>query len=664
MMLTDMVGYSSLTQRDEKLALELAREQDHIVRATAATFGGRTVKSLGDGVLVEFASALDAVKCALEIQNAIDERNSAAEGEHVALRIGVHLGDVVHRDEDVFGDAVNIVARIEPHADHGGVCVSQQVYDQVHNKLEASFRSIGSPKLKNIETAIELYKVAPASAPSPTGARASPPQLDESLRRIVVLPFANISSDSADEYFADGMTEELIEKLAHVSGLRVIARTTAMHYKNSQETALEIGRTLRVGMVLECSVRKANKRVRITAQLIETGSEEHLWAARYDRDLDDVFAIQDDIAGQIAEAISAHVEGLGGAVSLSAVPAQQDTTDLEAYTDFLQGRKLLRDKVSEGTIRQALTFFEKAVGRDPDFARARVGAAECYLWLGAEGSWPLADSTRRAKEELATALAENDALAEAHSALSGMMLGEDDLATAEREARRALDLNPSFSDPYRWLAQLEAGAGNINEAVRLLEDAYGLDPLDVNVIAFLGRAYFYAGREGDALEHWEKTAPLVAFRTHAYWTEYYLSHQDYTKAEESFHEMERLRPDSVWVLTYRGFLAARQGDRETAGRCIEALDELERHGVLTCFFAGFVHFALGEMDAFFECLERALALHSLPLLELRWSPLYEKARSDPRYHDLMRRQLSLRPASEELTPGPAASQASSSPLHQ
>ena len=635
-MLTDMVGYSRLTQRDEKLALDLAHEQDQIVRAVVARFGGRVVKSLGDGVLAEFGSALNAVKCALRVQDAVEERNSSAEGERIWLRIGVHLGDVEHRDGDVFGDAVNIVARIEPQSDHGGVCVSRQVYDQVHNKLEVRFESIGTPKLKNIETMIELYKIA-RSGSSPHQSRASSPPSEDSLR-IVVLPFANISPDPNDGYFADGMTEELIEKLAHVQNLRVIARTTAMHYKDSKETALEIGRALRVGMALECSVRKAGNRIRVTAQLIETGSEEHLWASRYDRELDDVFAIQDDIASQIAAAVSAHVAGLGVAVALPASRTEQGTADMTAYTEFLQGRKLLRDKVSEATIRQALALFEKAVARDPGFARARVGAADCYLWLGGEGCLPYADSTTKAREQLASALANDDQLAEAHSVLSGILLGEDQTAGAAREARRALELNPSLSDPYRWLAQIEAGEGNVGEAVKLLEEAYRLDPLDVNVLAFLGRAYFYAGREAQALSHWARTESLVGFRAHQHRTEYYLSHQDYAKAEETLRDMERVRPDSVWVLTYRGILAAGQGDRQTAQRCIQTLSELERHGVLTCFFAGFIHFALDEWDAFFQCLERALELRQLPLLELLYSPLYEAARDDPRYKDLLRRQ--------------------------
>jgi len=635
-MLTDMVGYSKLMHQDEKLALDLAREQDQIVRGAVLQFDGRTVKSLGDGVLAEFGSALTAVKCALRVQEVVAERNSTAEGEHIWLRIGVHLGDVEHRDGDVFGDAVNIVARIEPQSDPGGVCVSRQVYDQVHNKLDVTFESIGTPDLKHIDTTIELFKItSPGRPPRPTKDSAGPSA--ESLR-IVVLPFANISPDPSDGYFADGMTEELIEKLAHVQNLRVIARTTTMHYKNSQETALEIGRALRVGMALECSVRKAGSRIRVTAQLIDTRSEEHLWASRYDRELDDVFAIQDDIAAQIAAAVSAHVARPGVTVALPPGRAQPDTADMAAYTEFLQGRKLLRDKVSEATIREALALFEKAVARDPGFARARVGAADCYLWLGGEGSLPYADTEMKARQQLASALATDDELAEAHSVLSGILLGEDEAAGAAREARRALELNPSLSDPYRWLAQIEAGEGNIGETVRLLEEACRIDPLDVNVLAFLGRAYFYAGREAEAVSHWARTESLVGFRTYQHRTEYHLSHQDYAEASQTLREMERLRPDSVWVLTYRGVLAGLQEDRETAARCIEILGELEGHGVLTCFFAGFIHFALDEWDAFFQCMERAFELRQLPLMELLYSPLYAAARGDSRYRDLLRRQ--------------------------
>ena len=635
-MLTDMVGYSSLAQRDERLALELVREQEEIVRAIVAPHGGSVVKSTGDGQLVIFDSALDAVRCAIEVQEFMMRRNGERVEDRITLRIGVHLGDVVHRGGDVFGDAVNIVARIEPLADHGGVGLTQQVFDQVHNKLEVALEPVATPKLKNIDDPIQLYRVVlsssghsvPGDTPQPTS---------DTMRRIVVLPFTNISPDPRDEYFADGMTEELIERLAHVSGLSVIARTTAMHYKNSQETALEIGRALRSGLVLECSVRKAGTRIRITAQLVDTGSEEHLWASHYDRELDDIFAIQDDIASQIVTAISAQLAPRRGP-ALEMNSPQRDTTDIAAYTDFLHGRKILREKQSEATIRHALAFFERAVARDPEFARARVGIAEVCEWLSAEGSEPFDSAYARSRDELERALATDPTLAEAHSVLAGLMLGSDEIQGSKREALLAIRLNPNLADPYRWLAQVECGDGNVNESTRLLEQAYAIDPLDVNVIAFLGRCYFYSGRIADALEHWDRCEPLIPFRINAQRAEFYLSRHDDAALERCLDVMRRTRPGNIWILLFEGIQGAARGDEGTARRSIDALDALAAEGHMTGLYSGFVHYALGEIDDFFASMYAALEMHQLPLLELMYSPLYDDVRGDPRFADLMLRQ--------------------------
>jgi TolB-like protein/tetratricopeptide (TPR) repeat protein len=478
---------------------------------------------------------------------------------------------------------------------------------------------------------------APASASPATPSSAPRPPAGED--RVVVLPFTNISPDPADEFFADGMTEELIERLAHVSGIKVIARTTSMHYKGRRETALEIGRTLNVGKVVECSVRKAGNRIRVTAQLIDTVTEEHLWASRYDRQFDDIFAIQDDIAGQIASSLADHVVPRAGADRPSYRRGSPDTADLEAYTDFLHGQKLFGEKSSEATIRRALELFESAVRRDPSFARARVGVAEALLWLNSEGALPLASAYPRARAELERARELNPQLAEAHSALAGLLLGEDDMAGAEREARRAIELNPSLCEPYRWLAQIEAGVGRIEETVRLLENAHQLDPVNVNIIAFLGRAYMYAGREADALAFWERTRPLIPFRTNAHLTEYYLGHAKFDEAAATVRELERLRPDSMWTLTYRGMLEARTGHPELAREAIERLENRAEGGEVTVFLAGFIRYALGDLDGFVANLEEAFQQHALPLLELRYSPMFVAGRSDPRVLDLLRRQL-------------------------
>ncbi len=640
-MFTDMVGSTAAAQANEAEALRLRDEQEVIVRPLFSAHQGREIKSTGDGFLVLFDSALRAVECALDIQEHLHQRNSRPNLPPIRLRIGVHLGDVEERAGDVFGDSVNVASRIEPLSDPEGVCISEPVFGLVRNKISNRLEKLEPQVLKGVLFPMDIYRVHLAwTGEGPATTVGVPVPLEKS--RIAVLPFVNISPDPADEYFADGMTEELIQKLARVSGLRVVARTTAMTYKNSHATALEIGRALHVGTVVECSVRKAGNRIRITAQLIDARSEEHLWASRYDRELDDIFAIQDDISGQITSAISARLSAGGVPRPLSVAHVQQDTQDITAYTHFLHGLKLFGEKGSEATIREALSQFQKAVDRDPGFARARVGVAEATLWLGAEGALPLQESVERCRTELAKALDQNDALAEAHSVLAGLLVGEDDPAGAEREARRAMELNPSLSDPYRWLAQLAAGDGRIDETVRLLEAAQQINPVDVNIIAFLGRAYVYAGRETDALAHWERTKALIPFRTNSHLAEYYLGLGNYAKVQEILLEMERLRPDSVWTETFRGILAARLGDTKGARRSLERLDARVRSGELPAFFSGFIHFALGEQDAFVACMQEASREHSLPLLELRYSRFYQPARSDPRIQELLDQLAELR----------------------
>jgi TolB-like protein/tetratricopeptide (TPR) repeat protein len=641
-MFTDMVGYTSLAQRDEALSLVLVDEQRKLIRPMLAKHGGREVKTIGDAFLVEFGSARDAVNCAAEIQKAIKERNLTAPREQeIKLRIGIHLGDVVHQGTDVAGDAVNVASRIEPISPSGGVCVSAQVFHSVVNKVDCEFESLGVPELKNVSVPIELYRIIGLGDPTPKPASKNVLPKE----RVAVLPLSNFSPDPNDEYFADGMTEELIDRLAQVKGLRVIARTSVMGYKKKERKVSEIGRELGVGTLVEGSVRKAGSRVRITVQLIDVATEEHIWSNRYDKELDDVFAIQTEIASRITGQIESSIPGIAPMQPAGPQPpekAARHTADMEAYTAYLRGRKLFNEKRSIVEIKQALALFEEAGRKDPSFSRAKVGIAEALLYLATEGAANFAESENRARRELTEALSLDSGLAEAHSVLAGLMLSQDDMAGSGRESRRAIELNPSLSDPYRWLAQIVAGEGKIDEAVRLLESAQAVDPLDINVIAFLGRAYAYAGREADALAHWERTKPLVTYRTNAHMSEYYLGKGDYARASETVAEMERLGPERSWTLVYRGILAARTGDKETALRMLGLLRKKAERGELTEFFQGFIHFALGDTDAFVKCMEKVFELHNLPLLELMYSPIYAPARKDPRIADLLRRQAALR----------------------
>ena len=376
-MFTDLVGYTALTQRNEALAMQLLEEHRKLVRPLFPKHDGREIKTIGDAFLVEFASALEAARCAFDIQQELHEMNSGrTQNMRVLLRIGIHLGDVIHGQNDVYGDAVNIASRIEALASPGGICVTQQVYDQIKNKFEFPLSTLGEKNLKNVEEPIEVYKVI-----LPWEKKG---ESESSLEknRIAILPFANWSPDPNDQYFADGITEEIISIVSGISGLSVISRTSAMSYKGTTKKLGEIGRELDVGSILEGSFRKAGNRIRITTQLIDVVGDKHLWAQNYDKTLDDIFAVQSEIAEKVAAELKIRLVD-----SEKRVIEKKDTENTEAYTCFLRGRELLREE-TEASLKQAIVLFEKAIELDPNFARAYVGEAECHQLLADRGHEP------------------------------------------------------------------------------------------------------------------------------------------------------------------------------------------------------------------------------------------------------------------------------------
>ncbi len=465
LMLTDMVGYTRLSQADEARALRLLEDHGATIRDSVETHGGRAIKGTGDGFLVEFPSALQAVSCAINIQRRFHDRNRAvAEGERFSVRIGLHVGDVVRRDDDVFGDGVNITARIEPLAAPGGICASAALRDQVWNKVKSPFVSMGPQRLKNLEAPIEVFRVALPWDKTPQ--EASPASVDRA--RLAVLPLTNVSPDPEDEYFADGMTEELIYTLSKVPGLKVIAQTSVMAYRETKKPIREIGRELAVGAVLEGSVRKAGERLRITVQLIDAASEEHLWAGRYDRELADVFEIQTEIA----QSVAAELRGV-----LAPRAARRPTESLDAYKEYLKGRQFWSRRTKTG-LHKALTHFEAAVAADPSFAKAYSGVADTYSILVNQGIEAAAAAHPKAREAAEQAIRLDPNLAEAHASLGLLALESDvDPAEAEREMRRAIELNPNYASAYHWLGLVLSVLGQDEEARVAMERALELDPL-------------------------------------------------------------------------------------------------------------------------------------------------------------------------------------------
>jgi adenylate cyclase len=618
-MFTDLVGYTALTQKNEELAMQLLEEHRRLVRPFFPKHNGREVKTIGDAFLVEFASALEATRCAFEIQQSLYELNSGRpQDRRVLVRVGVHLGDVIHDQSDVYGDAVNIASRIEPLASPGGICVTQQVYDQIKNKFEFPLSTLGEKNLKNVSEPIGVYRVVlPWEKKS---------ESESSLEknRIAVLPFTNLSPDPADGYFADGMTEELITSLSGVRQLTVIARTSVMRYKGSQKSASDVGRELNAGSLIEGSVRKAGNKVRITAQLIDTSTEGHLWAQNYDRQLDDVFAIQSEIAEKVAGELRIRLVD-----SEKRVIEKKATENTEAYSNFLRGRELYREE-TESSVRQAISLFEKAIELDPKFARAYVGVADCHEWLDGSGCEPNDIALPIVKTSLERAIDLDPNLPEAHASLCSMLFNLDDDLRSEAEAKRALELNPSLPDPHNMLGELAGLKGDHEEMVRQMETAYRLDPIRPHFIWLLGTTYLYVGREQEALEHWKKTEHLAPAARYRGMAEYYLIKGDVEKAKEFHAKAEKLEPTRPWLIWMSGVIAAMEGDREKALLAIKKIEDA-KIGPIGFNFIGYVHHALGDLDSYFAYMDKALEMHALVTLTLMYSPLLAKARADPRY---------------------------------
>lgn len=300
-MFTDMVGFTAMSQRNEVVAMRLLDEHRAILRPVFDSHGGRVIKTMGDGFLVEFPSALESVICAQKVQQTLEQRNVLAQDEEkITLRIGIHVGEIIDQGDDIVGDAVNVAPRIEPLAEPGGICVSDQVLDQIRNKLPVSCEDVVAPKLKNVEFPIRVYRLHA----SVNGSKAPLPSREPiSLVRLAVLPFTSMSPDPSDEFFADGLTEEMIACLSQSTALRIVARTSVMPYKGVRKGIREIGRELSVGSILEGSVRRSAKKVRIAVQLVDAGTEEHLWVSTFDREMDDVFAVQDEIAQSVSKVL-------------------------------------------------------------------------------------------------------------------------------------------------------------------------------------------------------------------------------------------------------------------------------------------------------------------------------------------------------------------------
>jgi adenylate cyclase len=582
----DVVGYSRLMGTNEAGTLAAVKTlRTDFIEPKIAEHQGRIVKLTGDGMLVEFPSVVSAVACAVDIQRGMRTRNTnPPQDARIEFRMGINLGDVIVEGGDIFGDGVNVAARLESIAPVGGITVSQSVCDHVGNRLGLTFENMGERRLKNIERPIRVYSISldtPVTAQDDGAASAHPAEKPS----IAVLPFINMSGDPEQEYFSDGITEDIITDLSKVSGLFVVARNTVFTYKGKTVEVPEVAKRLGVNFVLEGSVRKAGSRVRVTGQLINGKDGGHVWADRYDRDLTDIFAIQDEITHAIVDQLKVKL------LPQEKKSIQQIPTDnVEAYTFYLKGRQFM-ERHSEPYYRLARQMFAKAVELDPVYARAYAGIADCdsflFLIFNVEDI-AIGDVLATS----AKALALDSGLAEAHASrgLALWIEKRPDEATAEFEQAIALDPN-SFEGHY-FYGRACFTQGKLERAAALFERAAEIKPGDYQSLILLIQIYRSLGRDADA-----KSA----------------ARKGVERAERNLS----LHPDNARAASSAAAALVTLEEKDRAREWLSRALAVDPHDTNNQYNAACIYAKLGDIERALDVLERVLP-HSGHELKHGW----------------------------------------------
>src|ERR1043166_2421348 len=642
-MFTDMVGYSALAQRNEAQALELLEEHRRLLRSIFPKHQGTEIKTIGDGFLVEFSSALAAVNCALEIQRALNERNQTAPQDmRIFLRIGIYVGDVVWSEGDVHGDGVNIAARIEPLAEPGGICISEDVARQVQNKLSQTFVKFGPAELKNIQLPVVVFKLVldgtaaagasrrkeprrkqmvtllytllvaipfiiaiivflPKDKPQPDAANKSTnPKPATRITSLAVKPLDDFSGDTNKAYLSDGMTEALCAALGNISALRVPGRSTVMHYKSVKKTIPEMAKELNVDAIIEGSIQQQGNRILITVQLVEGVTDRHMWSAKYDRELSDFFKVQSEVAEAIANEVHVRLTPQDQTRLKNAPTARREV--IEAY---LSGRWHLARRTA-ADLTDAIAFFEKAIALDASYAPGHAGLASAYTILPYLVSVPGTNAAVRAKAAAEKALRLDSNSAEAHSALAYVQCWADrDWTGSEASFRKAIAANPNFAQPHHWYGFVLSWQGRAADALREIQEAVRLEPNSEIILANHGLILGWSGDLDKGIEVYERGRQRFPDfrRVNLYLGVLYLARGDYAKAV-TILEMPGGESDDHWQALL-GAAYARAGRRDEALEIMRRLEKASVSRYVRPYAFAILLAWLGDKDRAFERLYAA-----------------------------------------------------------
>src|SRR5881394_986472 len=689
-MFTDMVGYSALAQRDDQLALALLEEHRQLLREIFPRFHGTEIKTIGDAFLVEFGSALEAAQCAIEIQRTLAKRNhDVTSDRRIALKIGIHIGDVVHRDGDVYGDGVNIASRIEQLAGAGGICVSMDVERQIRNALEARFEKFGSADLKNIKLPMDLFRIVlpweagPKTESSPAQSSKRPrvlvpaavlvmlallamwwgmqhssknqrvvaaytspaaPTNTPDQKSVAVLPFVNLSDDKGSEYFSDGVSEELLTVLQKIPGLHVAARTSAFSFKGKNATAQEIGQKLGVAHLVEGSVRKAGDVVRTAARLTQANTGEEQWSENYTRNLKDVFAVQTELAQTIVEQLRGQLTG-GAANPTTKAEIQAEvraaekggTKSVEAHESYLQGRFFI-NRHSEKETNQARAAYEHAAQLDPKFALAWAGLAQTHVWdcnYATEGGQKGFNAhLAAAREALDRALALEPDLPEALFARAMIQTNFDyDWKGAAETLRKALALAPQDPALLMQAGNLAAARGEKTQSLEFDRRAVALDPVNAQARAFLASGLSVTGKQEEARAEYARVIELNPSAPNSY-AGVGLTYLLEGKSEEAAVAAQKDAADWARLLIASCARWAQKRIPESDAALAELIANTSETGAYQIAEA---YGYRNDKDRAFEWLERARRQRDAGLPGLRKDSLLPNLHDDPRWDAFLRK---------------------------
>ena len=662
-MFTDIVGYTAMMQTNEEKAVAVIKHYNSSLEKLVGQYNGQVLNYYGDGSLCIFPNATDAANCALDLQKELKT------GPAVPLRIGLHIGEVFFENEKALGDGVNVASRVQSLGQENTILVSGEFYDKIKNNPSLSTVSLGRFDFKNVVTSLEIFAISNAGLSIPQRSKMEGKLKKRSGKKsiiiaasliillcaggfliyntffkdkadtgsndqsIAVLPFVDMSPAKDQEYLSDGMSEELLNHLSKIQGLKVISRTSSFSFKGKNLDVRKIGQNLGVANILEGSIRKSGNMIRITAQLIEVGKGTHLWSETYDREMKDVFALQDEISKMIVDILKIKLSG-----KQTNRLAGSFTNNTEAYEDYLKGRYHWNTRTDEG-IKKAIGYFEDAIEKDPNYAAAYSGLADTYLTLYDYELMSFNESTSKAKDAAQRALKINENLAEAHNSLAHIDLHEWKWESAEQGFRKAITLDPGYILAHHWYALCLTAVGKTNEAVTQMEKARELDPLSTRINADLGMAYLSAGRYDEAIGQEQKTLELNPRSAGARWIRG-MAYQQKKMFEEAINDYKsalQLSHNNPNFLAALGHVYASSGNTVEAHKILDTLFVVNKQEPVSPFFFALVYTGLNDKENALQWLEKAVEEKSGSVRYLKMEPRLQSLRNEQRYITLMKK---------------------------